>query len=132
MNLASISAKDFVKIAKLLKTKDALLADLADIDAELSAFGTGESKGARRGRPAAAKSKAPKAPRAARGALKETIIALLKAAGPAGLSVKDLSAKTGIKGANIHAWFFTTGKKIKEIQTVGKATHAWVETPAVV
>ena len=83
MNLASISAKDFLKIAKLLKTKDALLADLADIDAELSAFGTGESKGARRGRPAAAKAKAPKAPRAARGALKETIITLLKAAGPA-------------------------------------------------
>ena len=129
MNLSSISAKDFVRIAKLLKSKDALLAKVAAIDAELGAFSGEPAKGARRGRPRKpAATAAPKAPRAKRGALKETVIALLKEAGPSGLSVKDLAAKTGIKGGNIHAWFFTTGKKIKEIQKVGKAMHAWVES----
>lgn len=132
MNLASISASDFVKIARLLKAKEALLAKVADIDTELAAFEGGSAKGVRRGRPAKASvipkaPKAPKAGRAKRGAMKDTIVALLKEAGKAGLSVQDIAAKTGVKGANIHAWFFTTGKKIKEIQKVGKSTHAWVE-----
>ena len=129
MNLANISASDFVKIARLLKAKEALLAKVADIDAELAAFEGGSAKGVRRGRPAKASviAKAPKAGRAKRGAMKDTIVALLKEAGKAGLSVQDIAAKTGVKGANIHAWFFTTGKKIKEIQKVGKSTHAWVE-----
>ncbi len=129
MNLASISASDFVKIARLLKAKEALLAKVADIDSELAAFEGGSAKGARRGRPAKASTtpKAPKAGRAKRGAMKDTIVTLLKEAGKTGLSVKDIAAKTGVKGANIHAWFFTTGKKIKEIQKVGKSTHAWVE-----
>lgn len=126
MNLASISAADFVKIARLLKAKEALLAKVADIDAELAAFEGGSGTAARRGRPAKAAG-APKPGRAKRGALKDSIISLLKEAGKAGLSVKDIAAKTGVKGANIHAWFFTTGKKIKEIQKVGKSTHAWVE-----
>lgn len=126
MNLASISAADFVKIARLLKAKEALLARVADIDAELAAFEGGSGATARRGRPAKGAG-APKPGRAKRGALKDTIISMLKGAGKTGLSVKDIAAKTGIKGANIHAWFFTTGKKIKEIQKVGKSTHAWVE-----
>ena len=128
VNLATISAADFVQIARLLKAKEALLAKVADIDAELAAFESGGSPSkSRRGRPSKASAGAPKAGRAKRGALKETIVELLKGAGKEGLSVKDIAAKTGVKGANIHAWFFTTGKKIKEIQKVGKSTHAWVE-----
>ena len=127
MNLSSISSSDFVNIAKLLKAKDSLLAQVAEINDELSAF---ESSGGGGHKPAKKIRAASKAPRAKRGALKDTVIALLKEAGAAGLSVKDLSAKTGVKGANIHAWFFTTGKKIKEIQKVGKSTHAWVEAAA--
>lgn len=123
MNLASISASDFVKIAKLLKAKEVLLAKVADIDSELSSFEVD-------GRAKATGTKGPriaKGPRAKRGVLKDTIIQLLKAAGKEGISVKDLATKTGVKGANIHAWFFTTGKKIKEIKKVGKSTHAWVD-----
>lgn len=126
VNLASLSASDFVRIARLLKVKESLLAKVAAIDAELSAFESGGTPAPRRGRPAKAASAAPKASRAKRGAMKDTIISLLKEAGKEGLSVKDIAAKTGLKGANIHAWFFNTGKKIKEIQKVGKSTHAWV------
>jgi hypothetical protein len=126
MNLATLSSADFVKIARLLKAKDALLSKIADLDAELSSFGTGAPTGARRGRPRKSAAAGPKPGRAKRGALKESIVALLKEAGPTGLSVKEIAAKTGVKGANIHAWFFTTGKKITEIKKVGKSTHAWV------
>jgi len=127
MNLAALSSADFVKIARLLKAKEVLLAKLADLDAELSSFGSGAPSGARRGRPRTSAAAGPKPGRAKRGALKETILALLKEAGATGLSVKEIAAKTGVKGANIHAWFFTTGKKISQIKKVGKSTHAWVE-----
>ena len=46
------------------------------------------------------------------GGLKDRILALLEAAGPQGLRVKDLSDKLGVKATNISVWFSTTGKKI--------------------
>ena len=127
MNLAALSSADFVKIARLLKAKEVLLSKIADLDAELSSFGSGAPSGARSGRPRKSAAAGPKPGRAKRGALKETLLALLKEAGATGLSVKEIAAKTGVKGANIHAWFFTTGKKISQIKKVGKSTHAWVE-----
>ncbi len=123
MNLANISVSDFTKIAKLLKAKDALLAKVADIDAELSAFESGGKPGKRGPTPGRQAS----GPRAKRGALKEIVVGLLKGAGKEGMSVKDIAAKAGVKSTNVHAWFFTTGKKIKEIKKTGKSVYSWVE-----
>ena len=123
MNLANISASDFTKIAKLLKAKDALLAKVADIDAELSAFEGGGKPGKRGPKPG----RKAAGPRAKRGALKEIVVGLLKGAGNEGMSVKDIAAKAGVKSTNVHAWFFTTGKKIKEIKKTGKSVYSWVE-----
>ncbi len=91
-------------------------------------------KAAKPGRkPKAAKpAKAPKAPKAAkapkaksvRGALKGQILEILTAAGPDGASVKDISAKIGVKNQNVHVWFATTGKKLPEISKVGEARYA--------
>jgi hypothetical protein len=50
--------------------------------------------------------------RSERGALKEQILTALSAAGSAGVRVTELAAALGIKAANIHAWFHSTGKKI--------------------
>lgn len=76
--------------------------------------------------------KAPKAPKAAkpastgkRGALKGDIIKLLSAAGPEGISVKDISSTLGVKNQNVHVWFSTTGKKLPEISKVGEARYAY-------
>jgi len=46
------------------------------------------------------------------GGLKEKILALLEAAGSAGLRVKEIAAKLGSKPGNISVWFSTTGKKL--------------------
>lgn len=54
-----------------------------------------------------------------RGAIKGFILDTLHAAGEAGVAVKDLASSLGVKPGNIHVWFATTGKTIKEIQKVG-------------
>jgi len=80
--------------------------------------------------------KAPKAPKASapakaaktgskRGALKGDILKLLAAAGPEGVSVKDISSTLGVKNQNVHVWFSTTGKKMPEISKVGEARYAY-------
>ena len=113
-----------------------------------------KAPGKRRGRPPGAKAaKSPKAPKAAkvkapkaakaakapkapapakaaktgskRGALKGDILKLLAAAGPEGVSVKDISSTLGVKNQNVHVWFSTTGKKMPEISKVGEARYAY-------
>lgn len=44
--------------------------------------------------------------------LKEKIVALLEAAGPKGMRVKDIAAKLSLPAANVSVWISTTGKKI--------------------
>lgn len=44
--------------------------------------------------------------------LKSRILALLGAAGPKGLRVKDIAAKLGLPGGNVSVWISTTGKNL--------------------
>ena len=44
--------------------------------------------------------------------LKGRILALLDAAGPKGLRVKDIAAKLGLPGGNVSVWISTTGKDL--------------------
>ncbi len=60
-----------------------------------------------------------------RGALKDSIIAELQAAGANGISVKELSDKLGVKNQNVHVWFSTTGRKLGNIQKVGSGKYGW-------
>ena len=61
--------------------------------------------------------------RGKRGAVKEMILAGLKEAGEAGIAVKHLAAKLGIKPQNIHVWLHTTGKKSGVIKALGKGVY---------
>jgi len=54
-----------------------------------------------------------------RGALKSRVLSALRRAGAKGISVKDLSKDLGVKTQNIHVWFSSTGKKLKEIHKIG-------------
>ena len=74
--------------------------------------------------PAPATVKPAKGPR--RGAVKDAIIGLVKAAGKTGISVKDVAAKLKAKPQGVYVWFGTTGRKISEIKKVGPAKYAWV------
>jgi transposase-like protein len=66
----------------------------------------------------------PKARKAA--ATKEAIIELVKGAGKAGITVKEVAGKLGVKPQGVYVWFGNTGKKVKEIKKVKPATYAWV------
>ena len=71
------------------------------------------SKPAKRGRKPKAQGK-----RAKSGSTKERVMAELQTAGEDGISVKELSAKLGVKSQNLHTWFNQTGKKIAQITKV--------------
>ncbi len=64
--------------------------------------------------------------RAAAHTMKAAIIELLEGAGGSGLTVKEIAAKLNAKPGNVHVWFSSTGKTVKEIKKVKPATYAWV------
>jgi|YNPNPStandDraft_1061719.scaffolds.fasta_scaffold81541_1 transposase-like protein len=149
MNLSQLTSADLKVIAQLLKEKEALLAQVAKIDARLSSFESAPAPapakparskpGRRPGRPAlkAPPSAAPAAPakpaaaeavparRRRPGKLKEKVIALLQGAGKSGITVREIAAKLGLKPQRIYVWFNATGRTIREIKKVAPATYAW-------
>jgi uncharacterized protein YjcR len=140
MDLTLLNPNTLRELLKLSEEKLALQKKVEAIDARISALGSGKAPAKtaapaasaapakRRGRPAGSKNAAPKAPKAEggkRGALKSRILKFLSQAGPEGASVKDISAKLGVKNQNVHVWFSTTGKKLPEIKKVGEARYAF-------
>jgi hypothetical protein len=129
MKLTNINTSALRNLIKLTERKESLLNEIEKIESQLSSLLTGKavrSSGKRRGRPAKkkagrpAKKAARSGKRAPRGLLKKKIFAALKAAGDAGMKVTELSKKIGVKNANVHVWFSSTGKKLPEIKRVGK------------
>lgn len=122
MSLASLSSTTLHSLIKLVEKRDAIQAELAKVEGQIAAAYEGEATSTRT---SISKAKpAPKTKRGKRGAVKEAVLAELKAAGKVGVSVKDLSAKLGIKNQNMHVWFGTTGKTIKGLKKVGKGQWA--------
>ena len=118
MNIASLTQSDIKHIEKLVTRKEALQGEIDRINAELTAF---------LGGPAGAKPGAVTGfTHQKRGALKDAIISLLKAAGKSGVTVKEIAAQVKAKPGNIHVWFTSTGRKVKEIKKIAPATYAWV------
>ena len=142
MNLTNINTGALRNLIKLTERKESLLAEIEKIEGQLASLLTGKSVrtgGKRRGRPAkkgkpgkvAKASKAGgSAKRSPRGTLKKKIFSALKTAGEAGMKVTDLSKKIGVKNANVHVWFSSTGKKLPEIKRVGKGHFKLVEKKA--
>lgn len=145
MNITNISSNALKNLIKLTQRKEGLLREIEKIESQLASLITGKparTTGKRRGRPAKAKkagrpvkaAKATKgrssAKRAPRGQIKKKILSALKAAGDAGMKVTDLSKKIGVKNANVHVWFSSTGKKLPEIKRVGKGHFKLVEKKA--
>lgn len=137
MNLSAITSTDLKRLSKLVEQKEALLASLAQLDAELNSFGSGSVRAAASAASASAPAPAPvrraspgrprgSGKRGPRGALKEQIVGLLEAAGKEGVTVKEVAAKLGVKPQNIHVWFSSTGRKLKEIKRIAPGQFAWV------
>jgi hypothetical protein len=119
-------------LLRLEEQRSALQQELQTVLAEISQLSAALSLPATSKAPAAAPSvaKRPTAPRgrrrgrAARGALKARILELLQAAGKAGTKVTDIAATLGTKPVNIHAWFHSTGRKVKGLRKVGRGRYA--------
>lgn len=120
------------QLSGLVKEKEVLVEKLEQINAAISALETGKEapkkRGRKPGRPPAADNvtveKAEKARKRGK-RLKEPLLKALTAAGPEGITVKDLADKLKVKPGNIFSWFYTTGKKIKGISKVGEAKYAY-------
>jgi len=76
-----------------------------------------------RGRKAEAKTKSTRK-RAKKGAVGEGILKFLSKKAE-GAHVKEISEAIGSKVANVTAWFYTTGKKVKGIKKVKPNTFAY-------
>ncbi len=138
MDLTKLTSNQTKDIAKLLERKESLESELQKIEQQLARYDGGTAPAAKKakvGRPAKQDSSArsQKASRSAsttttrkrapRGQLKEGIINALNSAGKEGLTVKELAQRLNTSTGNIHAWFFTTGKKMKGIKKVGPGKY---------
>ncbi len=128
MNLSSLSATDLKRITALLQKRDALQAKVETLNAQIDGFSSaGKAAGAgRKGSPGKTKP-AVRTKRGKRGQLAASVLATLKEAGAAGVTIKDIAAKVGRDTGAIHSWFFNAKKtKVKGIKKVGEAKWAWV------
>lgn len=139
MNITNISSVALRNLIKLTERKESLIKQIQIIEGQLVTLisgkpvrSTAKLQGhlSKKGLKATGKKIAGSSKRAPRGAIKKKILSALKAAGDAGMKVTDLSKKIGVKNANVHVWFSSTGSKIPEIKKVGKAHYRILEKKA--
>jgi hypothetical protein len=126
--LRNIPSSDLKKLVKLSERKEALIAQIQEIDRQMvrvqSRFGIPSQNGnqgaavtlSRQGRRFTGR-------RTRRGALKEKILKVLREAGRKGATIRELSAKVRVPSANLYVWFNGTGKNVRGIQKIGVAKY---------
>jgi len=126
--LRNIPSSDLKKLVKLSERKEALIAQIQEIDRQMvrvqSRFGIPSQNGnqgatvtlSRQGRRFTGR-------RTKRGALKEKILTALREAGRKGATIRELSAKVRVPSANLYVWFNGTGKNVRGIQKIGVAKY---------
>jgi hypothetical protein len=123
-NIPSATLKELVKLSE---RKEALLAQIQEIDREMlrvqDQFGipAREDEGA-----PVTVSRSRTGPirlRSKRGALKEKILGALRSAGKKGATVGELSKKLKVPSANLYVWFNGTGRSVDGIRKIGVAKY---------
>ena len=128
MDISLINSQSLLHLLSLTEKKEELLQILEQIDAEILRTLQGGisvevievastpaivAPAPKAKLPVAAPAKPVKKVKPAKsGGLKDRILALLEAAGDAGLKVREIADKLGSKPGNIAVWFSTTGKNI--------------------
>ncbi len=127
MDIQSLTSAHLKQAISLLAKKEALQEQLDSLDKQITSLLGGSTLVApRKEKAAPAKVKTGKkrvTKSRGRGALKESILDALRAAGASGISIKDLVDKLGSKSANLHAWFNMTGKKMPSIKKIGRGIY---------
>lgn len=117
------------QLVKLSQRKEALMAQIQDIDREMvrlqSRFGVPSRNPALRAPVTVSRtgSRLTRGKRAKRGALKEKILQALRVAGSKGATIHELSDKLGIRNANLYVWFNGTGKNVPGLKKIGTAKY---------
>lgn len=133
MNIPNLTSSHLQLLLDLTRKKEAIAADLKQLEEKIAVlFGNHETQPEtttkRKGRPPGKKPKSaqPKKSktRAPRGTLKEKVLAVLKAAGAAGLAVRDVAEQIGAKKAAVNVWFYTTGKKVAGLKKIAPGRFA--------
>lgn len=120
MSILDIAPSNLRAIVSLAEKREKLLAEVGQIENQIRSLEGGKAVAKSAKAPKASKAKRPTGKR---GALKDAILAELEAAGKAGVSVKDIAPKLGVKSQNIHVWFASTGKKLG-IKRVGPGRYS--------
>ena len=126
--LRNIPSSVLRKLVRLTERKEALMAQIQEIDREMihvqNKFGIPSREGDQRA--AVTVSRAPGGSvrrRSKRGALKEKILRALRSAGKKGATVGDLSKKLKVPSANLYVWFNGTGRSVPGIRKIGVAKY---------
>ena len=135
MNITNLTSESLRRLIKLTDRKDSILTEIDKIDLQLRALIAGKTvrSGGNGTGPIGRKVKAVKGlakkvtGKRTRGGLQSRVLSALQAAGAAGIKVPELAKKLGVKGAGLHVWFGTTGKKHAGIKKVGKGHYKLVE-----
>jgi len=117
MDISKLKTADLRSVVSLLGKRESLEKELSQINSKIETILGGGSVSSRKsgGKRGATRSRKGKGGKR-RGALKEGILAALKAAGPAGVGAKELSSSLNVPNQNIHVWFSSTGKKVPGIR----------------
>jgi hypothetical protein len=118
MNVSQLTSTQLRQLAKLVEAKEALLAKVAKLDAQLMALAGPSHK-------PAPKRHAKK--RAKRGQVKGAIVRLLKQSGKKGVTVREIAAKLGLGNNRVHTWFYNAQKSLKQIKKAGPGKYRWAE-----
>ncbi len=126
--LTNIPSSTLKQLVRLCERKEALIAQIQEIDREMvrvqNKFGIPSREGEQRA--PVTVSRAPGGPvrrRSKRGALKERILRTLRSAGKKGATVGDLSKKLKVPSANLYVWFNGTGRSVSGIKKIGVAKY---------
>jgi len=126
--LTNIPSSTLKQLVRLCERKEALMAQIQEIDREMirvqNKFGIPSREGGQR-EPVTV-SRAPGGlvrRRSKRGALKEKILRTLRSAGKKGATVSELSKNLKVPSANLYVWFNGTGRSVPGIKKVGVAKY---------
>jgi hypothetical protein len=126
--LRNIPSSTLKKLVRLSERKEALMAQIQEIDREMmrvqNRFGIPLREGDQRAPVTVSRAAGGLIrPRNKRGALKEKILRALRSAGKKGATVGDLSRKLKVPSANLYVWFNGTGRSVRGIKKIGVAKY---------
>jgi hypothetical protein len=125
----TIPSATLKQLVKLSERKEALMAQIQEIDREMvrvqNRFGIPSRNPVLQAPVTVSRppNRVSRGKRAERGALKKKILRALRIAGSRGATIRELSNKLGVRSANLYVWFNGTGKNVPGLKKIGTANY---------